>query len=108
MRAVFQVLGGTSVMNGMMYIRGSRKDFDDWAAGGSAGWSYEEVLPYFLKSEDNQQADIVDRGFHAAGGPLTVNQFPYHPPLSYALLKAGEELGEFSIHLKNLSRNLVF
>lgn len=80
-------------MNGMMYIRGSRKDFDDWAALGNNGWSYNEVLPYFLKSEDNKQLDMVDRGFHAAGGLLTVSQFPYHPPLSKAILKAGEELG---------------
>lgn len=80
-------------MNGMMYIRGAPKDYDDWAAGGASGWSYQDVLPYFLKSEDNKQPDLVDLGYHAAGGPLTVSQFPYHPPLSYALLKAGEELG---------------
>lgn len=82
-------------MNGMMYIRGSKKDFDDWAAAGCTGWSYDEVLPYFLKSEDNKQPHQVDRGYHAVGGPLTVSQFPYHPPLSFALLKAGEELGKF-------------
>jgi glucose dehydrogenase (acceptor) len=88
-----KVLGGTSVMNGMMYIRGSRKDYDDWAAAGNEGWSYNEVLPYFLKSEDNKQADAMDRGYHATGGLLTVSQFPYHPPLSQAILKAAQELG---------------
>lgn len=88
-----KVLGGTSVMNGMMYIRGSRKDYDDWAAAGNEGWSYEEVLPYFLKSEDNKQIEQMDKGYHATGGPLTVSQFPYHPPLSYSIIKAGEELG---------------
>ncbi|XP_017785104.1 PREDICTED: glucose dehydrogenase [FAD, quinone] [Nicrophorus vespilloides] len=88
-----KVLGGTSVMNGMMYIRGSRRDFDNWAAMGNEGWSYDDVLPYFLKSEDNKQLDKVDRGYHGTGGPLTVSQFPYHPPLSKALLKAGEEMG---------------
>lgn len=80
-------------MNGMMYIRGSRKDFDDWAASGNNGWSYNEILPYFLKSEDNKQMDLIDRGFHSTGGLLSVSQFPYHPPLSRAILKAGEELG---------------
>ena len=84
-------------MNGMMYIRGSRKDYDSWAAAGNEGWSYEEVLPYFLKSEDNKQLKEMDQGYHATGGPLTVAQFPYHPPLSYSLVKAGEELGEFHI-----------
>ncbi|XP_018568199.1 glucose dehydrogenase [FAD, quinone] [Anoplophora glabripennis] len=88
-----KVVGGTSVMNGMMYIRGSRKDYDDWAALGNEGWSYNEVLPYFLKSEDNKQIDEMDQGFHSKGGLLTVSRFPYHPPLSKAILKAGEELG---------------
>lgn len=86
-------MGGTSTMNGMMYIRGSRKDYDDWAALSNEGWSYNEVLPYFLKSEDNKQINEMDQGYHGEGGLLTVSQFPYHPPLSRALLKAAEELG---------------
>ncbi|KAK9721326.1 GMC oxidoreductase [Popillia japonica] len=88
-----KVLGGTSVLNGMMYIRGSRKDYDDWSKLGNEGWSYNEALPYFLKSEDNKQIDKVDRGYHSVGGLLTVSQFPYHPPLSRAIIKGGEELG---------------
>ncbi|XP_022196327.1 glucose dehydrogenase [FAD, quinone] [Nilaparvata lugens] len=88
-----KVLGGTSVLNGMMYIRGSRKDFDDWSKLGNTGWSYQDVLPYFLKSEDNLQADQMDAGYHGVGGYLTVTQFPYHPPLSHAILQGGLELG---------------
>ncbi|XP_025407871.1 glucose dehydrogenase [FAD, quinone] isoform X2 [Sipha flava] len=88
-----KVLGGTSVMNGMMYMRGSRHDFDGWAKLGNPGWSYQEVLPYFLKSEDNLQATEMDTGYHAVGGPLPVGQFPYHPPLSHAILAGGQELG---------------
>ncbi|KAJ8949205.1 hypothetical protein NQ318_021698 [Aromia moschata] len=88
-----KVIGGTSVMNGMMYMRGSRTDYDDWAELGNDGWSYNEVLPYFLKSEDNKQIDEMDGGYHSTGGLLTVSRFPYHPPLSKALLKAAEELG---------------
>lgn len=88
-----KVLGGTSVMNGMMYMRGSRHDFDGWAKMGNPGWSYQDVLPYFLKSEDNHQATIMDAGYHGVGGPLPVGQFPYHPPLSHAILQAGLELG---------------
>ncbi|XP_050539699.1 glucose dehydrogenase [FAD, quinone] isoform X2 [Daktulosphaira vitifoliae] len=88
-----KVLGGTSVMNGMMYMRGSRHDYDNWAKLGNPGWSYQDVLPYFLKSEDNLQATAMDPGYHAVGGPLPVGQFPYHPPLSHALLQGGVELG---------------
>ncbi|XP_025829119.1 glucose dehydrogenase [FAD, quinone]-like, partial [Agrilus planipennis] len=88
-----KVLGGTSVINGMMYIRGSRHDYDNWASLGCDGWSYNDVLPFFLKSEDNKQLDLVDRGYHAEGGPVVISQFPYHPPLSRALVEAGGELG---------------
>ncbi|CAH1975010.1 unnamed protein product [Acanthoscelides obtectus] len=94
-----KVLGGTSVMNGMMYMRGSHKDYDDWAAMGNRGWNYEEVLPYFLKSEDNQEIEEMDKGYHSEGGLLTVSRFPYHPPLSRALIKAAEELGNPIIDL---------
>lgn len=80
-------------MNGMTYMRGSRKDYDDWARLGNVGWSYRDVLPFFIRSEDNQQVNSMDYGFHGVGGPLTVMQFPYHPPLSFALLEAGKELG---------------
>ncbi|XP_050300397.1 glucose dehydrogenase [FAD, quinone] [Anthonomus grandis grandis] len=89
-----KVMGGTSVMNGMMYMRGSRKDYNDWEALGNDGWGYNDVLPYFLKSEDNKQVDKMDRGYHSEGGLLQVSQFPYHPPLSRAIIKAAEELGQ--------------
>lgn len=86
-------------MNGMMYMRGSRKDYDDWARLGNIGWSYQDVLPYFIRSEDNLQANSMDYGYHGVGGPLTVTQFPYHPPLSYSILEAGNELGKFVLKL---------
>lgn len=92
-------MGGTSTLNGMMYIRGSRKDYEDWAALGNEGWTYNEVLPYFLKSEDNKQINEMDQGYHAEGGLLSVSQFPYHPPLSKAILKGAEELGKYYQHL---------
>ncbi|KAG8222745.1 hypothetical protein J437_LFUL008143 [Ladona fulva] len=76
-----------------MYIRGSREDFDKWASEGNPGWSYHDVLPYFLKSEDNTELHEMDRGYHARGGPLPVGRFPYHPPMSRAILAAGRELG---------------
>ncbi|XP_011296918.1 glucose dehydrogenase [FAD, quinone] [Fopius arisanus] len=98
-----KVLGGTSVMNGMTYMRGSRKDYDDWARMGNAGWSYQDVLPYFLRSEDNVQINDVDYGYHSTGGPLTVSHFPYHPPLSRALVDAGRELGYKAVDLNGRS-----
>lgn len=88
-----QALGGTSNINGMMYMRGSKKDYNDWSKLGNDGWSYDEVLPYFFRSENNLQINDMDYGFHAVGGPLTVAQFPYHPLLSNAIIKAGKELG---------------
>ncbi|XP_023287481.1 glucose dehydrogenase [FAD, quinone] [Orussus abietinus] len=94
-----KVLGGTSVMNGMTYMRGSRRDYDDWVRLGNPGWSYDQVLPDFIKSEDNQQVYTMDYGYHGTGGPLTVTQFPYHPPLSHALLDGGKELGYDTVDL---------
>ena len=88
-----KVLGGTSVMNGMMYLRGNREDYDNWAAMGNPGWRFKDVLPFFLKSENNLQIYDVDSEYHAQGGMMPVSKFPYNPPLSYAILKAGEEMG---------------
>ncbi|PSN33241.1 Glucose dehydrogenase [FAD, quinone] [Blattella germanica] len=88
-----KVLGGCSVLNGMMYMRGHARDYNDWAQAGNTGWSYDEVLPYFMKSEDNLQVNDMDRGFHGVGGLLTVTQFPHRPPLAEAFLQAGQELG---------------
>ena len=64
-----RVLGGSSALNGMIYIRGHRSDYDTWAYLGNAGWGYEDVLPLFKRSED------FDRGaseYHGEGGPMRV------------------------------------
>lgn len=89
----FKVLGGTSVINGMMYIRGNPNDYDNWEQMGNPGWNFDSVLPYFKKSEDNQQIDEVGTAYHAKGGVMPVSRFPYSPPISKAILQAGEELG---------------
>ncbi|XP_052088266.1 glucose dehydrogenase [FAD, quinone]-like isoform X2 [Mytilus californianus] len=68
-----RVLGGSSSINHMIYVRGSRHDFDQWEKEGVMGWSYEEVLPYFLKIEDMKIEDLVNSAYHSTGGylPLT-------------------------------------
>lgn len=95
-----KVLGGTSVFNGMMYIRGNKEDFDDWEAMGNPGWGFDDVLPFFQKSEDNMQIGEVDPNYHSTGGLLPVSKFPYNPPLSYAILRGGQELGKRFLFIK--------
>jgi choline dehydrogenase-like flavoprotein len=67
------VLGGSGSINGMAYYRGPAKDFDDWAALGNPGWSYADLLPYFLRSEHNPEYE--GSPYHADGGPMGVS-FP--------------------------------
>lgn len=62
-----KVLGGSSVLNTMLYVRGNRRDFDRWAEYGNPGWTYEEVLPYFLKSEDQRNPYLAKNKYHATG-----------------------------------------
>ena len=62
------MLGGSSSLNAMIYIRGNRADYDEWAAMGLAGWGYEDVLPYFRRAEDNERGESY---YHGVGGPLT-------------------------------------
>lgn len=89
-----KVLGGCSVINGMMYMRGQPKDYDNWASAGNTGWSYNEVLPYFLKSEDNQEiGKLVDAKYHGRGGPLTTKRFNHQPELAKDILLGAQELG---------------
>ena len=71
-----KVLGGSSAMNAMLYVRGQAEDYDTWEARGNAGWSYADVLPYFKKSENCQIASLTGAenvAFHGTDGPLKVN-----------------------------------
>jgi choline dehydrogenase len=85
-----KVLGGSSSMNAMIYIRGNRADYDRWRDLGNAGWSYSEILPYFKKSE-NQQHGASE--YHGASGPLCVSDLCTVNPLSEAFIAAGEQAG---------------
>lgn len=85
-----KAIGGSSSTNGMLYIRGHRHDFDLWAELGNSGWSYDEVLPYFIKSE-NQELGASE--FHGSSGPLSVSNPRYTHPYSERFLLAAEQLG---------------
>lgn len=86
-----RVLGGCSSINGMAYFRGHPRDFDDWAADGATGWSYEDVLPYFRKSENNETWSASR--YHGSGGPMNVIDIPRPNPLIRRLLEATSSLG---------------
>jgi choline dehydrogenase-like flavoprotein len=85
-----KVLGGCSSMNAMIYIRGNRVDYDAWAAEGATGWSYEELLPYFIKSEANERGASQ---FHGADGPLAVQDGRSQHPLIDRIIEAFVEAG---------------
>lgn len=89
-----KTLGGCSSTNAMAYVRGNKEDYNDWAALGNEGWSYEEVLPYFLKSEHNEQAGTLDEGFHGKNGELNVTFAQgYKSPYGDAFIEAGKQAG---------------
>ncbi|XKL64782.1 hypothetical protein PGB90_004868 [Kerria lacca] len=88
-----KVLGGSSVLNAMIYVRGNKFDYDSWAQQGNIGWSYADVLPYFKKSEDNRNPYLVRTPYHSQGGYLTVQESPWRTPLAVAFVKAGMEMG---------------
>lgn len=85
-----KTLGGCSSINGLIYIRGQREDFDHWAALGNAGWGYDEVLPYFIKSEGNQRGAIP---LHGGDGPLKVSDIGARHALIEAFIDGAQQIG---------------
>jgi choline dehydrogenase len=85
-----RVIGGSSSINGMCYIRGHARDYDRWAQAGLGGWSYADILPYFRKAEDHE-AGADD--YHGVGGPLRVSHPRQENPLYKAWLEAGRQAG---------------
>ena len=80
-----RVIGGSGSINAMIYIRGNRADFDGWAAGGASGWGYDDVLPYFKRSEDNERGESE---FHGVGGPMAVSDGRAMTPLIETMIEA--------------------
>jgi choline dehydrogenase len=85
-----KVLGGSSSINGMIYLRGSKADFDGWCSQGAGGWGYDDVLPYFKASESCIGGDARYRG---GAGPLAVSDWPHPHPLADAFIAAAEQAG---------------
>ena len=85
-----KVLGGSSALNGLLYVRGQREDYDRWAALGNRGWGYAQVLPYFKKSED--QARGAD-AYHGVGGPLKVSDLRLRRPIADHFIAAAQDIG---------------
>jgi choline dehydrogenase len=85
-----KVLGGSSSINGLVYIRGQAEDFNFWRQLGNVGWSFDDVLPYFRKAEDNERG--ADQ-FHGTGGPLAVSDLRDRHPLAEAYVEAARQCG---------------
>ncbi|MEO6030308.1 MAG: choline dehydrogenase [Burkholderiaceae bacterium] len=89
-----KTLGGSSSINGLIYMRGQRDDYDHWAALGNAGWGYDDVLPYFLKSEGNQRGASA---FHGGDGPLKVSDIGAKNELIEAFIGGAAQIGPSSV-----------
>ena len=85
-----RVLGGSSAINYMIYIRGNRGDYDEWFRSGNEGWAYDDVLPYFVKAENNQ---AISNRYHGTAGPLAVASHPPSNALVGRYLAAAQEVG---------------
>jgi choline dehydrogenase len=84
------VLGGSSSLNAMLYVRGNRTDYESWAAAGLAGWGYDDVLPYFKRAEDNERGESF---YHGVGGPQAVSDGRSRHLYAAALIEAAAQAG---------------
>jgi choline dehydrogenase len=91
----------------MIYARGNPRDYDKWAADGATGWSWAEIFPYFIKSEDNRDPAFVATGYHGVGGPLTVSSPTFPEKASVAFRDSGPYLnypiGDFNGPIQSVS-----
>ena len=84
------MLGGSSSLNGLLYVRGQPEDFDEWANQGNPGWSFDDVLPYFIKSEDQERGEIP---YHGTGGPQKISDIHFRRPVTDAFIEAAIQYG---------------
>ncbi|XP_030028527.2 glucose dehydrogenase [FAD, quinone]-like [Manduca sexta] len=88
-----KTMGGSSSINTLVYIRGNKLDYDEWAAMGNEGWSYRDVLPYFKKSEKNLNMESLNRKYHGVDGEQSVSRYPYVDAPSVMMTDAFNERG---------------
>ncbi|CAL1262840.1 unnamed protein product [Larinioides sclopetarius] len=100
-------LGGSSLLNAMLYVRGNHEDYDNWEAQGAKGWGYKDVFPYFLKLEDNRNLDYLANGYHAAGGPITAEKPGYEGEIKNPIREAAQQMG-YEILDSNAARQTGF
>lgn len=100
-----KIIGGGSAINGMMYVRGHKSDYDHWAAQGNSGWSYDDVLPYFKRLEDSEAGEESQRG---RDGPQAVSWVRIDNPLNQAFVDSAKEVGiPFNADLNGASQEGV-
>lgn len=99
-----KVIGGSSVLNAMFYVRGNRRDYDTWYEAGNEGWSYKDVLPYFVKSQDMRIPELVNSEYHGRGGYLSVEYFRSQSPITYNFLRAAKEIGYDEVDINGESQ----
>lgn len=85
-----KVLGGSSAINGLVYVRGQKQDYDHWRQLGNEGWGYDDILPFFKKSEDQERGSD---DYHGSGGPLTVSDIRDRREICDAFIEAAQEAG---------------
>ncbi|GBM05455.1 Glucose dehydrogenase [FAD, quinone] [Araneus ventricosus] len=86
-------VGGSSLINCMLYVRGNKRDYDQWVDNGATGRSWNDVYSYFLKAENNTDPEIANNGYHSTGGFLTVSTPPQTNALKEAFAAAAPEVG---------------
>ncbi|XP_043479398.1 glucose dehydrogenase [FAD, quinone]-like isoform X2 [Leptopilina heterotoma] len=101
-----KVMGGSSTINGMIYLRGHRDDYNNWNTLGNSGWNYDNVLPFFIKSEDNRDEEIVKQnpGYHGTGGYQSVQRLSHKDQTSKHILQAFQEIGYNSTDLNGANQ----
>lgn len=100
-------LGGSTLVNALLYSRGNKQDYDDWEAMGAKGWSYKAVLPYFLKLENNTDLDLVADGCHNVSGPMTFSRVRYTSYLKKPIIEGAKSLG-YEVVDSNCEKQLGF
>ncbi|KAF2368328.1 Glucose-methanol-choline oxidoreductase C-terminal [Trinorchestia longiramus] len=104
-----KMLGGSSSINYMIFVRGNRRDFDGWARLGNPGWDYQSVLPYFKKMETyTGNASARDAPYHGYSGPVTIEDKGWETPVAEAFFKAGREMGFPSLNDPNAKEQFGF